>query len=58
MSPKNLYIPRFDELSKFLGRPLSFTNYALQEKEFTGVNFDWRFVRGWGIQWDGAYDQN
>lgn len=58
MSAKNLYIPRFDELSQFFGRPLGFTNYALQEKEFTGVGFDWRFVRGWGLQWDGAYDVN
>ena len=58
MNEKNLYIPRFDELSTFLGRPLGFTNYALQQKEYTGVAFDWRFVRGWGIQWDGAYDVN
>lgn len=56
MSQANLYIPRWDELSTFLGIPLSQFNFMLKEKEYTGVAFDWRFVRGWGIQYMGAYD--
>jgi len=58
MSQHNLYFPRFDELWEFWGRPLGFTNFALKQKEYTGVAFDWRFVRGWGVQYDGSYDPN
>jgi hypothetical protein len=58
MSQHNLYLPRFDELWNVFGRPLGFTNYALKQREYTGVAFDWRFVRGWGVQWDAAYDDN
>ena len=58
MSQANLYFPRFDELWQFYDRPLGFTNFALKQREYTGVAFDWRFVRGWGVQYDGAYDDN
>lgn len=58
MGRKNLHIPRFDELLYIFGdRPLGFTNFALPEREYTGVAFDWRFVKGWGIQMDSAYDK-
>lgn len=57
MSSKNLHIPRFDELLHFGIRPLGFTNFALPQKEYTGVAFDWRFVKGWGIQMDSSYDK-
>jgi len=57
MNMKNMHIPRFDELRHFGIRPLGFTNFALPQKEFTGVAFDWRFVKGWGIQLDAAYDK-
>jgi len=58
MSRKNLHIPRFDELLYAFGdRPLGFTNFALPEREYSGVAFDWRFVKGWGIQMDSAYDK-
>ena len=30
----------------------------MKQREYTGVAFDWRFVRGWGVQYDGAYDDN
>ena len=56
MSQANLYLPRWDELSSFLGIPLSATKFALKQREYTGVAFDWRFVRGWGIQYMGGYD--
>ena len=58
MSRKNLHIPRFDELVTAFGdRPLGFTNFMLPEKEYTGVAFDWRFVKGFGIQSDMSYDK-
>jgi hypothetical protein len=58
MNQANLYLPRFDELWEVFGRPLGFTNFALKQREYTGVAFDWRFVRGWGVQYDGGYDEN
>ena len=57
MSSKNLHIPRFDELLHFGIRPLGFSNFALPQREYTGVAFDWRFVKGWGIQMDSSYDK-
>ena len=58
MNRKNLHIPRFDELLHMFGdRPLGFTNFALPEREYSGVAFDWRFVKGWGVQMDSAYDK-
>lgn len=56
MSQQNMYFPRWGELSSFLGIPLSETKFALKQKEYTGVAFDWRFVRGWGLQYMGSYD--
>jgi len=56
LSRRNLYFARWDELPDFLGIPLSGLSFVLKEKEFTGVAFDWRFVRGWGIMFAGSYD--
>jgi len=56
LSKRNLYFARWDELPDFLGIPLSGLDFTLKEKEFTGVSFDWRFVRGWGVMFAGAYD--
>lgn len=56
MSESNLYLPRWDELTNFLGIPLSSTKFALKQREYSGVAFDWRFVRGWGIQYMAGYD--
>ena len=56
LSKRNLYFARWDELPDFLGIPLSGLDFTLKEKEFTGVSFDWRFVRGWGVMYAGSYD--
>jgi len=54
----NLYFARWDELAHFFGYVLGGLNFALKEKEFTGVKFDWRFVRGWGIMYGESYHEN
>ncbi len=57
-SSDSLYFARWDELTKVFGYTLGGLNFMLKEKEFTGVKFDWRFVRGCGIMWEGAYQEN
>ncbi len=52
-----LYDNRIDELVTLLGYTLPF-NFFLQEKEYTGVRFDWRNVKGMGCFYKDAYDQN
>jgi len=52
-----LYDNRIDELTTLLGYTLPF-NFFLQEKEYTGVRFDWRNVKGMGCFYKDAYDQN
>ena len=52
---KNLYFNRINEVFVILGwAPIG--NLTLSQKEFTGVVFDSRFVKGWGIQWKASYD--
>ena len=51
MAQNNLYFARWDELSLLLdGVPLTEWDFTLKEKEFSGVNFDWKFMKWWGIQ--------
>ncbi len=52
-----LYDNRIDELTTLLGYTLPF-NFFLQEKEYTGVRFDWRNVKGMGCFYKDAYDEN
>ena len=33
-------------------------NFFLKQKEFTGLQFDWRFVKSWGLFWNVSYDDN
>ena len=33
-------------------------NFTLKQKEFTGIAFDWRFVKSWGMFWNVSYDDN
>lgn len=56
LNQSNLHIPRWDELAKLGFIPLTMFNYGLKEKEYSGVQFDWRFVRGWGTFYNGSYD--
>lgn len=52
-----LHDNRTDELITILGYTLS-QNFFLEEKEYTGVKFDWENVKGMGCFWKGAYDEN
>lgn len=47
-SPQQYFFSRFDEVAELLGYKLPF-NFNLREREYTGVQFDWRFVKFWGI---------
>ena len=48
---------RTDELFSLFGWTFP-QNFFLKEKEYTGVKFDWRFVKGFGLFWKDAYDEN
>ncbi|MEE9409328.1 MAG: hypothetical protein V3V41_00185 [Candidatus Heimdallarchaeota archaeon] len=52
---RKLFFGRWNELPQFWGYVVSVVDFTLKEKEFSGVAFDWRFVKGWGVQWKGAY---
>ncbi len=52
---RKLFFSRWNELPQFWGYVVSGVDFTLKEKEFSGVAFDWRFVKGWGVQWKGAY---
>lgn len=52
--PTQLYHNRLDELSSILGYTIPFT-FGLPEKEFSGVQFDERFAKGWGVMLKEAY---
>ena len=55
---KKLYFNRIDEVIDIPGitgwNP--FGNFFFAQKEYTGVTFDWRFVKMWGIQMKFGYD--
>lgn len=55
LAPTKRYFARWDELPKFWDIPITLTDFTLLEKQFTGVQFDWRFVRGWGMFYAGSY---
>lgn len=65
-APQQIHHNRIDELftiygDSTAGLPGGFTfsqNFFLKEKEFTGIEFDWRFIRGWGVMWNVSYDDN
>jgi hypothetical protein len=52
-----LHHNRIDELFSLLGFTFS-QNFFVKEKEFTGIAFDWRFVKSWGLFWNIGYDDN
>ena len=56
-SPSTLYHNRIDELFSVFDFTFS-QNFTLKQKEFTGIAFDWRFVKSWGIFWNVSYDDN
>jgi hypothetical protein len=52
-----LYHNRIDELFDIFGYTFS-QDFFLKQKEFTGIQFDWRFVKSWGLFWNVGYDEN
>ena len=54
--PTQLYHNRLDELANILGYTIP-TLFGLPEKEFSGVRFDHRFGKGWGIMYKDVYSQ-
>jgi len=54
-SIQQLHFGRYDELLEVFGIVLD-TNWALRDKEFTGIEFDWRFVKSMGMFYSVAYN--
>ncbi len=46
---KSMYNSRIDQLISFFNHKLPLFDFFLKEREFTGVDFDWRFVKSFGI---------
>lgn len=56
-APMQLYFSRGDELPQLLGFTIPW-DFTIKQKEFTGVFFDWRFVKGWGIMMKAPYTES
>jgi len=55
LAPSQLYFARWDELAKLNEVVITELDFTLAQKEFSGVQFDWRFIKHWGVQLDEAY---
>lgn len=56
LAPNQLYFARWDELARFInGVTVTELDFTLSEKEFSGVQFDWRQMKYWGIQLAESY---
>ena len=53
-APQQLYFSRIDELALLLGYTFPWDGY-IREKEFSGVYFDWKYVKAWGIMMAAPY---
>ena len=56
-APQNYFFSRFDEIVESFGYKLPF-NFNLKEREYTGIQFDWRFVKYWGVFSKYMYEEN
>lgn len=56
-SPQNYFFSRFDELVNILGYTLPYDQF-IPEREFSGVQFDWRYVKYQGIFSKYTYSEN
>lgn len=54
--PTQLYHNRLDELGNIFGYTFP-TLFGLPEKEFSGIRFDHRFGKGWGVMYKETYSQ-
>jgi len=50
-----LYFARWDELARINEVVITELDFTLAQKEFSGVQFDWRDIKHWGVQLDEAY---
>lgn len=55
-SKMNLYTAPFDSFTYLFGFPELVYSFSKKEKEYTSVQFDWEFVRGWGIMYADSYE--
>jgi len=55
-APQSLYNSRIDELTSVFGHILPNFDFFLPEREFNGVLFDWRFLKGFGVFMKGSYE--
>jgi len=57
-APSAVHNSRIDELyvEPIFGHILPNFDFFLPEREFSGIEFDWRFVKAWGIFWKDSYD--
>ncbi len=55
LAPSTLYYGRWDELAKLNGVVITELDFTLDEKEFSGVKYDWREFKHWGVQLSEAY---
>jgi len=52
---QQIHYNRIDELIRVFGYTLP-SDFFLKQKEFTGIEFDWRFVKSMGIFWNAPYN--
>lgn len=56
LASANLYHARWDELAVFFdGVPITGLDFTIKEREFSGVAFDWKYLKYWGVQLDESY---
>jgi len=55
-APQSIYNSRIDELEKPFGHILPNFDFFLPEREFNGIFFDWRFLKGFGMFMKNSYD--
>ena len=55
---RNLYFGKWSRLPTMLNYTLANLDFTLKEKEHTGAGFDWKFVKGWGLQTEMGYNMS
>jgi len=55
-APQNLYNSRIDELESVFDHILPNFDFFLPQREFNGVLFNWRFLKGCGVFMKNSYD--
>jgi len=55
-APQSLYNSRIDELVEVFDHILPNFDFFLTQREFNGILFDWRFLKGFGVFMKNSYD--